>query len=55
MGFLPTWDYGWQFSVNLDPPVERSWLDLSTLVVGVVAVAATAVAMTAASRWGRRD
>ena len=51
--FLPTWDYGWQFSVNLDPPVQRSLFDMSTLVVGLAAVAITGGAMAAASRWDR--
>ncbi len=48
---LPTWDYAWQFSVNSDPPVERSLLDLTALVVGVLAVIVTGVAMAAATRW----
>jgi len=54
-GFLPTWDYGWQFSVNLDPPVQRSLVDLSTLVVGLVALGVTAGAMAAAARWDTYD
>jgi hypothetical protein len=54
-GFLPTWDYGWQFSVNLDPPVQRSLVDLSTLAVGLVAVGVTVGAMAAAARWDAYD
>ncbi len=48
---LPTWAYDYQFPVNLDPAVRRSLLDLTTLVVGLIAVAVTAIAMLLASRW----
>ncbi len=48
---LPTWAYDFQYGVNLDPAVERSLIDATTVVLGIIAVCVTAASMALASRW----
>jgi hypothetical protein len=51
-GLLPTWLYGFQFSVNLQPAASVSLLDSSPwlLALGVLCVAVVA----GYAAWGRR-
>ncbi len=50
-GLLPTWNYAFQFAVDLDPPVKGGITDTGTIVVaGVTVIAVLAVAMVA-RRW----
>ncbi len=51
-GILPTWNWDFQFAVNTDPAVEGGLLDLSTLLVGVVAIVVVIGAGAVAWRWG---
>ena len=51
LGLLPTWNYDFQFTVNMDPPAKGSILDLSALVIGVATVVCVAGAMLVARMW----
>jgi hypothetical protein len=52
-GLLPTWNYYFQFAVNLDPPVEGSLIDGATIVVAAIGAAGVVGTMIAARHWGR--
>jgi hypothetical protein len=52
-GLLPTWNYYFQFAVNLDPPVPGGLIDAATIVVAVVGVIGIVGVMIAARLWGR--
>jgi hypothetical protein len=51
---LPTWNYDFQFAVNLDPPASGSLIDSTTLVIAAIAVAGAVGAGVTARSWGRR-
>jgi hypothetical protein len=53
-GVLPTWNWDFQFTVNLDPPATGPLVDSTTFVLAVVATACAAGAAVAALSWGRR-
>ena len=53
-GLLPTWNYDFQFTVNLDPPVTGGLTDLSTWVVAAITSVLVAGAMVLAYRWRGR-
>jgi len=50
-GLLPTWNYDFQFAVNLDPPVGGGITDGATWVVLIVAVILSGIAVVAAQHW----
>jgi len=57
-GLLPTWNWDFQFAVNVDPATSGGTIDASTLVVGVVAVlfVVGVVILAALAGWsGRGD
>jgi hypothetical protein len=53
-GVLPTWNWDFQFTVNLDPPATGPLVDTTTFVLAIVAAACAAGAAVAARSWGRR-
>ena len=53
-GVLPTWNYDFQFAVNLDPPASGPLIDLTTLVIALVALGCAVGAAATARSWGRR-
>jgi hypothetical protein len=53
-GVLPTWNWDFQFTVNLDPPATGPLVDSTTFVLAIVATACAAGAAVAARSWGRR-
>jgi hypothetical protein len=53
-GVLPTWNWAFQFTVNLDPPATGPLADSTTFVLAIVAAACAAGAAVAARSWGRR-
>jgi hypothetical protein len=50
-GLLPTWNYDFQFSVNLDPPLTGSLIDASTLVILGATLVVVIAAMVVARAW----
>jgi hypothetical protein len=52
-GLLPTWNYYFQFTVNLDPPVQGGLIDGATLVTAAVGGIGIVATMIAARQWGR--
>jgi Gpi18-like mannosyltransferase len=54
-GVLPTWNWDFQFAVNLDPPTEGGMVDATTLVLGAVSVLVAAGGAAVARSWGGRD
>jgi dolichyl-phosphate-mannose--protein O-mannosyl transferase len=50
-GLLPTWNYDFQFSVNLDPPVTGSFIDTSTMVILGATLIVVIAAMVVARAW----
>jgi hypothetical protein len=53
-GILPSWNWDFQFTVNLDPPASGPLVDLSTLVIALVAIGCAVAAAATARSWGRR-
>jgi hypothetical protein len=53
-GLLPTWNYAFQFAVNLDPPVKGGIVDAGTIVIALLALVAVAAVMLVAHRWRSR-
>jgi hypothetical protein len=53
-GVLPTWNWDFQFAVNLDPPASGPLIDMTTLVIAVVALGCAVGAAATARSWGRR-
>jgi hypothetical protein len=51
LGLLPTWNYSFQFAVNLDQPISTGMIDQSTLVVGAITVILGIIVMVAARYW----
>jgi hypothetical protein len=52
-GLLPTWNWDFQFAVNLDPPVGGGLVDGATLVVAAITLLAVLAAAAAAYLKGR--
>jgi hypothetical protein len=52
-GLLPTWNWDFQFAVNIDPASDGRSVDGSTLVTGLVTVAFVIGVGVAARMWGR--
>ena len=52
-GLLPTWNWDFQFAVNLDPATGGGLVDAVTLVVAAVSVVAVVGVALVARRWGR--
>ncbi len=51
LGLLPTWNYDFQFAVNLDPASDRPIVDVGTLLIGLATAALVLVAMIVARSW----
>jgi dolichyl-phosphate-mannose--protein O-mannosyl transferase len=52
-GLLPTWNWDFQFAVNLDPPTGGGLIDTATLVVAAITLLAVLAAAAAACLRGR--
>ena len=52
-GLLPTWNWDFQFAVNMDPASDGGFIDGGTVVVALVTVIFVAASALAAWRWGR--
>jgi hypothetical protein len=52
-GLLPTWNWDFQFAVNMDPATGGGLVDAVTLVVAAVSVVAVVGVALVARRWGR--
>ncbi len=50
-GLLPTWNYAFQFAVNLDPPIKGGLIDTVTLVLALVTLLGVVAVMLMARRW----
>ena len=53
-GLLPTWNYDFQFAVNLDPAVNGSFIDTSTMVILGATLIVVIAAMVVARAWWPR-
>ncbi|MFO1539100.1 MAG: phospholipid carrier-dependent glycosyltransferase, partial [Chloroflexota bacterium] len=54
-GLLPTWDYSFQFSVNMDPRIEGGMLRADTLVLTATLCIVLAALVPVARGWGARS
>lgn len=52
-GLLPTWNWDFQFAVNIDPATNSGTVDASTLIVGIVTVLFVVGIVVIAAIWGR--
>jgi hypothetical protein len=53
-GLLPTWNYAFQFAVNMDPPVKGGIIDAGTIVIAFISLIAVSAVMIVAYRWHSR-
>jgi len=53
-GLLPTWNYDFQFTVNLDPPIAGAMIDLTSWVVMGLTALLVLAALLVARAWHRR-
>lgn len=53
-GLLPTWDYSFQFGVNMDPRIEGGMLRADTLVLTATLCIVLAALVPVARSWGAR-
>jgi hypothetical protein len=52
-GLLPTWNWDFQFAVNLDPATNAGTVDISTFVVALVATLFVVAVALVAWLWGQ--
>jgi len=51
LGLLPTWNYDFQFAVNLDPASGRDFFGIGTVAIAAAVAALVLVTMVAARSW----